>query len=347
MKKIKFASVMSIVLAAVMLISLLPACGASRLYSEGEGELNIVATNFPPFEFARVVAGEKATITILQDNGADLHNYSPTTATLTALSNADIFICVGGDSDAKWIDDAIANAQNPDLKVVKLTDCVEVFYGELESHNHSEYCHSTHGDHDEEEHDHDHEHEDEHEHEGEDGHVHTGDEHVWTSIKNVIKIVDAIAEACKSKDAENADFYAANAAAYTAELKALDAEYQAAVDASAHKTLVFADRFPFVYMIKDYGLCHYAAFSGCSTDVNASFETQTKLAEAVKHNSLPAVIIIENSDGSLAETVVAGTDAKILTMNSMQAVTRAQITEGRTYLETMKSNLNVLKEALN
>ena len=347
MKKIKFASVMSIVLAAVMLISLLPACGASRLYSEGEGELNIVATNFPPFEFARVVAGEKATITILQDNGADLHNYSPTTATLTALSNADIFICVGGDSDAKWIDDAIANAQNPDLKVVKLTDCVEVFYGELESHNHSEYCHSTHGDHDEEEHDHEHEHEDEHEHEHEDGHVHTGDEHVWTSIKNVIKIVDAIAEACKSKDAENADFYAANAAAYTAELKALDAEYQAAVDASAHKTLVFADRFPFVYMIKDYGLCHYAAFSGCSTDVNASFETQTKLAEAVKHNSLPAVIIIESSDGSLAETVVAGTDAKILTMNSMQAVTRAQITDGRTYLETMKSNLNVLKEALN
>lgn len=345
MKKIKFTSVICLMLAAVMLTALLPACGGNRLYKEGEGELNIVATNFPPFEFARIVAGEKATVTILQDNGADLHNYSPTTATLTALSKADIFICVGGDSDAKWIDDAIANCQNPDLKVVKLTDCVDIFHGELEGHNHSEYCHSAHGehDHDEEEHDHEHEHEGEDDHD----HVHTGDEHVWTSIKNVIKIVDAIAEACKETDAENADFYAANAAAYTAELTALDAEYQAAVDASAHKTLVFADRFPFIYMVKDYGICHYAAFSGCSTDVNASFETQTKLAEAVKHNSLPAVIIIESSDGSLAETVVSGTSAKILTMNSMQAVTRAQITEGRTYLETMKDNLNVLKEALN
>ena len=344
MKKIKFTSIASLLLAAVLLLAMFPACnGSSRLYSEGEGELKIVATNFPPFEFARVVAGEKATITILQDNGADLHNYSPTTATLTALSQADIFICVGGDSDAKWIDDAIANCQNPDLKIIKLADCVEVFYGELESHNHSEYCHSTHGkhDHDEEDHDHEHEGEDEHDHE------HTGDEHVWTSVKNVIKIVDAIASACKEKDTANADFYSANATAYTAELSALDAEYQAVVDASAHKTLVFADRFPFVYMVKDYGLCHYAAFSGCSTDVNASFETQTKLAEAVKHNSLPAVIIIESSDGALAETVVTGTNAKILTLNSMQAVTRAQILEGRTYLETMKSNLNVLKEALN
>lgn len=340
MKKIKFTSVICLILAAVMLIALFPACGGSnRLYSEGEGELNIVATNFPPFEFARVVAGEKATITILQDNGADLHNYSPTTATLTALSKADIFICVGGESDEKWIDDAIANCQNPDLKVVKLTDCVDIFHGELEGHNHGEYCHETHGEHNEEDHDHDHEHEE--------GHEHEGDEHVWTSIKNVIKIVDVIASACKEKDAANADFYASNASAYTAELTALDAEYQAAVDASAHKTLVFADRFPFIYMVNDYGLCHYAAFSGCSTDVNASFETQTKLAEAVKHNSLPAVIIIESSDGALAETVVAGTSAKILTMNSMQAVTRAQIIEGRTYLETMKSNLNVLKEALN
>ena len=342
MKKIKFTSIVCFMLAAVMLTAALSACGGSnRLYSEGEGELNIVATNFPPFEFARVVAGEKATITILQDNGADLHNYSPTTATLTALSKADIFICVGGESDEKWIDDAIANCQNPDLKVVKLTDCVELFHGELEGHNHGEYCHETHGEHNEEDHEHD------HDHEHEEGHEHEGDEHVWTSIKNVIKIVDVIASACKEKDAANADFYASNASAYTAELTALDAEYKAAVDASAHKTLVFADRFPFIYMVKDYGICHYAAFSGCSTDVNASFETQTKLAEAVKHNSLPAVIIIESSDGSLAETVVSGTSAKILTMNSMQAVTRAQITEGRTYLETMKDNLNVLKEALN
>ena len=343
MKKIKFASVASLLLAAVMLLAIFPACnGSSRLYSEGEGELNIVATNFPPFEFARVVAGEKATITILQDNGADLHNYSPTTATLTALSQADIFICVGGDSDAKWIDDAIANCQNPDLTIIKLTEFVTLEHAELEGHNHGEYCHATHGEHEEGE-----EHEHEHEGEAEEDHEHTGDEHVWSSIKNVIKIVDAIASACKNKDAANADYYSANAAAYTAELTALDAEYQAVVDASAHKTLVFADRFPFVYLVKDYGLCHYAAFSGCSTDVNASFETQTKLSEAVKHNSLPAVIIIESSDGSLAETVVAGTDAKILTLNSMQAVTRAQIIEGRTYLETMKSNLNVLKEALN
>ena len=332
--KTKILSVLLLLTIAASLLSLF-ACGGDKLYSEGSGELRITATTFAPFDFARAVAGEKATVTILQDNGADLHNYSPTTATLTALSESDIFICVGGESDDKWINDALEAANNPELKVIKLSELTEESFAELEGHNHSGYCEANHP-HNEEDHDHE---------EG-DGHVHSSDEHVWNSLKNAEKFIEAIKTACTEKDPDNAGFYTSNADAYIAELKNLDAQYTEAVGASEKKTLVFADRFPFIYLTSDYGLCYYAAFSGCSAEVDASFETQAKLTEAVKDNGLSYVIVIEGSDANLAESIKTETGCEILTLNSMQSVRREQIKEGMTYLSVMKSNLEVLKKAL-
>ena len=196
-----------------------------------------------------------------------------------------------------------------------------------------------------------HEHEDadehgdgkEHEHEEE------SDEHVWLSLKNAETLVGAISNALQELDAENKEIYAANADAYMKKLAALDAEYQTAVDNATRKTVLFGDRFPFRYLVDDYGLNYYAAFIGCSAETEASFETVSFLAKKADELNLPCVLTIEGKHHKIAETIVKNTaqkSQKILTMDSMQSTTSKDVASGTTYLSVMEKNLAVLKEAL-
>ncbi len=181
------------------------------------------------------------------------------------------------------------------------------------------------------------------------GHAHASDEHVWLSLKNAQAICDHIAGALARLDEENADVYAANAAAYNTKLAELDAAYQSAVDAAAVKTLLFCDRFPFRYLADDYGLSYYAAFSGCSAESEASFETIVFLAGKMDELGLAHVMVIEGTDQAIARTVIDNTAAKnqqVLVLDSMQSVTARHVASGTTYLSVMESNLDVLKKAL-
>ncbi len=322
--KVTLTKILLFALILTAFSGVLCACSGSSLYSEGDGRLKVVCTSFPPFDFARQIGGEKITVTVLQDNGADLHSYSPTAKTLRALSEADVFICIGGETDKAWVQDAVSSAENPDLKVLYLTDGIELVHAELESHSHGD----GHGKTEDSE------------------HSHGGDEHVWLSLKNAITLSDKICSAFSEKDAGNAAYYVAQADAFKAKLNALDGEYRAAVNGAKTQTVVVADRFPFVYLTNDYGLCYYAAFSGCSTEVNSDFATQVKLINAVREHSLPAVIVTEGGNKALADNICSETGCKKVVLNSMQSITRAEIQAGATYLDIMAENLNALKQAI-
>ena len=191
-----------------------------------------------------------------------------------------------------------------------------------------------------EDHDHDHEEEEEIEY----------DEHVWLSLRNAEKLVGVIADALAEIDAEHADAYRANAEDYLEKLQALDAQYAETVNAAAYKTVLFGDRFPFRYLVDDYGLAYYAAFTGCSAESEASFQTILFLAQKLDELGLPAVLTIENPKTRMPETIVASSQAKnqkILAMNSMQGVTAQEVKAGADYLAIMEENLRVLREALN
>lgn len=344
MKKFRKLTVPSLILvAAIAVAMLLPAvaCSGGGLYSEGSGELKVVCTNFPPFDFSRVVGGDKATVTVLQDTGADLHNYAPTSSAIMAIKNADVLVCVGGSSDDVWLDSALSSAANPDLRIVKLAEVCELLptpdVVSADKHDHGEE------DTEEEDHDHDHDHGEECEHD------HSHDEHVWTSLRNAVKAVLAIAKAFGEADAANAEYYMDNAKSYSGKLASLDAKYTEAVTAAAKKTLIFADRFPFIYMAHDYGISYHAAFSGCSTEVNASFETTQRLIDAAKNESVKYVMITDASPDNppaVASTVASAAKVGILSLDSCQSVTRARIEAGATYLDIMTANLEILKEAL-
>lgn len=339
----------SVLAAATLLVSSLCGCSASVQADNKEDKIQIVTTIFPEYDWVMNVLGDNpanAEVTMLMDNGTDLHSYQPTAADILKISESDLFIYVGGESD-EWVEDVLKEAINKDMIAINLLEVLgdKVVEEEIVEGMEEEDEHEHDHDHDEE-HDHDHEDEDEHDHHDEIEY----DEHVWLSLRNAAILVESISDAIQKIDSANAEIYKANSTSYIGKLNALDAEYQAAVDAASTNTLLFGDRFPFRYMVDDYGLDYYAAFVGCSAESEASFETITFLAGKVDELSLNSVLTIEGKDHSIAETIVANTatkDQKILSLDSMQSTTAEDVKAGITYLSVMESNLEVLKEALN
>ena len=331
MKKI---IVMFIVLCTLVSgIGVLSACSGSQKNSE---KIKIVTTVFSEYDWTMNVLGDQkdnAEVALLLDSGADLHSYQPTVADIAKIATCDLFIYVGGESD-EWVDDALKNATNPNMIVINLLETLgdkakgeEIVEGmEGEEHDHDEG----------EEHD-DEEEETEY------------DEHVWLSLKNAVIFVNEIASALGKIDKDNASAYESNAKDYIGKLSALDNQFEEAVAAATTKTLLFGDRFPFRYLVDDYGISYYAAFVGCSAETEASFETIVFLSCKVDELGLTAILKIESSDGSIAQTIknnTNGKNQKILTMDSLQSATKNEYVVGRTYLKVMQDNLAVLTEAL-
>ena len=355
----------SLLLITMMVICSLGAC-ASPAGTSGDDKISIVTTIFPEYDWVLNILGNNpanAEVTLLLDNGVDLHSYQPTADDIMKIATCDMFIYVGGESD-RWVEDALSEAVNKDMVVINLLEVLgesvkeeEVVEGMQEEDEH-DHDHDEDEDHDED-HDHDEDEDHDHEHdEDEDGEHHHHDEneteydeHVWLSLKNAVICTEAISHALQDKvDPENSITYAENAAEYMRKLFTLDREYEETIANASGDTLLFGDRFPFRYLTDDYDLNYYAAFAGCSAETEASFETVTFLSGKVDELNLGCILTIETSDGKIAETIRDNTstgDQKILVLDSLQSVTMDDINNGVTYLSIMKDNLNVLSEALN
>ena len=323
--------ILSLILACTASLGMLTGCGSTPLTEKDSSKLKVVTTIFPEYDWVRQILGDKADdadITMLLDNGVDLHSYQPTADDIVKIADCDLFLYVGGESDG-WVDDALAGAANKDRRVINLLDVLGAQVKEEETVEGMET---------------------EEEDAAADADDPEYDEHVWLSLKNAETLCEAIANALEELDEQNKDTYAANLTAYTEQLAALDAAYQTAVDTGKRKTVLFGDRFPFRYLVDDYGLSYYAAFAGCSAESEASFETVSFLAKKVDALSLPCVLTIEGKQHKIADTIVQNTKAKnqpILTMDSMQATTSEDVANGTTYLGVMENTLGVLKQALN
>ena len=326
---------------AILLVAAMATLGISACRKENsnketkvqkDSDMKVVTTIFPEYDWVRQIAGEEADqmdITMLLDNGVDLHSYQPTAEDIMKVSDCDLFVYVGGESDA-WVDDALKQAKNKDMQVVNLLDVLGHSVKEEEVIEGMEP--------------------EEEEEEGGEEEEPEYDEHVWLSVKNAEVLSKAIADALEKADPDHKDVYQENVSAYSEKLKNLDAKYQEVVDGASQKTLLFGDRFPFRYLVDDYGLTYYAAFAGCSAESEASFETVSFLAGKVDELGLPCVLTMEGKQHKIAETIVQNTrnkDQQILTMDSMQGTTAADVQNGTSYLSIMQSNLKALQTALN
>jgi len=279
-------------------------------------KLSVVATIFAPYDFAREIAGDKADITMLLPPAAESHSFEPTAQDIIKVQGCDLFIYVGGESDA-WVGKILDSMDTSAMKIITLMDCVELVEEELAEGM-----------------------------EDDGGEDDAYDEHVWTSPRNAVLIVQKISDALCDIDGANADFYGQNAAAYIEKLNGLDAAFRKIVDGAARKTLVFGDRFPFRYFADAYGLDYFAAFPGCSTETEPSAKTVAFLIDKIKEEQIPVVFHIELSNQKMANAISEATGAKVLLLHACHNISRDDFLSGVGYLDLMTRNAEALKEAL-
>ena len=310
---------------------LLSGCGQKAAPADPD-RLQIVTTVFPAYDFARAAAGDRAEVTLLLPPGAESHSYEPTPADILAVRDCDLFIYLGGESDA-WVD-TILEAVEPTGTVMKMVDCVELLEEEE-----VEGMQSLPG--------HDHDHGDLDDHEDHDlGRVKEYDEHVWTSPRNAEAITLAVGEQLAALDGEHAAAYRENAVAYGAELRRLDGEFAAFFASLPERTIVFGDRFPLRYFAEEYGLDYYAAFPGCSTQTEPSAATIAFLTDKVRAEGISTVWYIEFSNHLVADSIAEATGTKTAMFHTCHNVSKAELEGGATYVSLMEGNLAALGENL-
>ena len=275
----------------------------------------IVTTSFPCYDFARQIAGDAAQVRMLIRPGTEVHSYEPTPADILAIGDSDLFVAIGGESDA-WIDGILGSMGGGAPRSIFLMDSVEALEEE-----------EVEGD--------------EHHHETE------LDEHIWTSPKNALKMLRALETAMCEAIPGQAEAFHANADAYAAQIADIDARLTEMIGNAKRREVIFADRFPFLYLAHDYGLTYEAAFSSCTSETEPSAQTLVRLIRAIQADGIPAVYTIEMSNGAIARTLAEETGVEILSMHSAQTVTQAEFDAGESYVSLMEKNLAALERGLN
>ena len=293
-------------------VVLLALYGAAR----AEGGPKVTATDFPCYDFARQVMGGIGEVTMLIHPGTEVHSYDPSPADILAIGQSDLFVYIGGEGDA-WVDGILSGLDSDGAPAtLRMMDAVEPLEEEEDG---------EHGDHDGPEY----------------------DEHIWTSPKNAKRMVRSLADRLAEIDPENADAYRANADAYIAQIDEIDAAFEAAVAGGARREVVFADRFPFLYFAREYGLDYVAAFPSCTAETEPTPQILMTLIRRVADDGIPVIYTIEMSTQAVAKAVAEETGARILTMHSVQTVTREEFDAGETYVSLMWKNVDALREGLN
>lgn len=333
MKHYFFVKTLAVMLTLSMLFAMLSGCAGAASKAD-DGKISIVATIFPQYDFARRIAGDRADIKMLLKPGMEAHSYEPSPKDIIGIAKCDLFLNVGGESES-WLDSVLESADNPGMKVVSAMDCVEVIEEETAEGMQSR------------EHHHEHEHESDSDlHHGEEEEEEY-DEHVWTSPMNAIAIVNAINTALCELDPDNAEYYCNNTNEYVAELLELDHSFREVIAGSERNLLIFGDRFPLLYFVREYGLDYCAAFPGCAAETEPSAATVAFLIDRVKGEKVPVVLYIELSNHKVADAIAEAAGTKTAQFNTCHNISAKDFAAGESYLSLMRANVDILREALN
>lgn len=309
MKKL-FSFILSCII-AVLPALLLSSCKSGEVYNESQDNLSIVSTIFPFYDFSKNIAGDKAQIKLLLSPGSEPHSYEPSPSDIVAIENCDIFIYNGGESD-EWVENVISSISNKDIKIMKMMNYIEPLYEQNPDHSQGDEY----------------------------------DEHIWTSVKNSKMLCNAIYNEIVSIDEENKDYYSSNLSSYVQKLYRLDNTFSGIVKNGVRDTVVFGDRFPFLYFVTDYKLNYECAFPGCSSETEPGISTVTHLIDFVREEEIPVVFYLDFSNGKTAKLISEDTNAKPLLFSSCHNITKEQFENGEDYISIMENNANALKEAL-
>lgn len=299
--------------ALFLLLACIPICLSSCSGTPREapepGKISVVATNFPAYDFARQVGAGAADVTMLLPPGGESHSYEPTAQDILKIQNCDLFVYTGGESDS-WVD-KVLHSLGTGIRTLKMMDCVSVIEEDSHGEEEGEY-----------------------------------DEHVWTSPVNAVKITGAIQDALCEIDSAGAERYAQNAAAYIEALTKLDQDFREFFGRTEQKTLIFGDRFPLLYFVKEYGLEYEAAFPGCAEHTEPIASTIVQLIDDIKEKNISTIYYIEFSNHTIADSLAETTGTQTALFYTCHNVSKEQLADGATYLSLMRENLETLKQTM-
>ena len=315
--------ILIIALVVILLVAGIAVFKGGSKKNEGSNKIQIVVSNFASYDFLRAIIGENDNVelTFLLGAGKDTHSYEPTAQDLIKLQNADLFVYIGGEAE-KWSDKVLSSLELESTKVICIADYVDKLEEEEIDGAEAE--------------------EEENEEEG------AFDEHIWTSPKNAIKMVEALEKEMAELDNQNSEKYNENAQNYIAQIEEIDRKIQEVIDNKVRDRLVFADKMPMQYFINYYGLEVSAAFSGCSTETEPSASTIAYLENKVKEENIPVVLYIELNDGRVAKTIAdeAGDNCQAMQIQTLHNISKDDFDNGGTWVSLMTRNIEVLKKAL-
>ena len=312
----------SVPLLLIVCLFLLFSCSSA---DEGnEDRLEIMAASFPSYDAARAVAGDLASITMLVPPGGGEHSYEPSIEDVIRISESDLFIYNGGESDT-WITYILSDLDGATSTFSLLENAAFTLYEDEENIAWKEENH--------------------------DGHDHSHgrvlDEHVWTSPENEIAIIQALCEEIASLDEDNREVYESNAASYIEDIREVQGTIRDIVENGMRREIIVADRFPLLYFVTEFSLDYYAAYPGCSSESEPSAKTVAFLIDKVRKDGIPVVLHMELANTLLSEVVAEETGAAVMEFSSCHNVSKRVFDSGVTYVDLMKQNAAVLKEALN
>ncbi len=305
-------------LAALLCFSV---CGCSK--NETDNRLKVVCTIFPQFDFVREIAGNLVDAEMLLPFSVESHDFSfdsLTVADLKKIASSDLFIYIGGPSDKDWVEELKSSVKSDKTQYLPIIDATDVLKESL-----SGSMEHTYNDHDHPE-------------------TENIDEHIWTSPKRAIEIVDFIcAKLCKL-DQENSAAYQKNTQAYKQKLAEADNELSKIQGSS--KKLIFADRFAFRYLCYDYNISYDAAFLGCSAAIDPSVSQIASLTKSARNSDANTIFYLENSNPAFAKNIAEAVGAETQMLHSAHTVSKNEFENGISFISILNINISKISEAL-
>lgn len=301
-------------------------------------KIEVIATLFPQYDFAKQIGGDKVNVTLLLPPGAESHTYEPTPQDMVQINNSDLFVFTGEEMEP-WADNLIAGMKD-DIHVLDLSKTVKLINMEEFEEEHEGEGHEHDQENDGHEHEHEHEHENEHEHH------HSYDPHIWLNPQYAIKMVESIEKELCMIDPENADYYKNNANQYINQIKELDSEFEQTINNSSNKKIAFGGAFAYAYFVERYDLDFISAYDSCGETAEPSTAKIKEVIDYINNNKIPVVFYKEYTTGNIARTISEATGAKMLVFNTVHNVSKDEIQNGASYVSIMRENLENLKQAL-
>lgn len=287
-----------------------------------EEKLQVVATLFPHYDFARTIGGDYVSVEYLLPPGIESHSYEPTPKDMIKILDSDVFLYTNILMEP-WIESIVSSIDVEKTASVDLSERITLIKT-TNAHTHS-----------------DHEHEDEHGHE-------TGeyDPHYWTDPNNAILMVDEIEQVFIKSMPDKASIFSENAEQLRASLRQLDASFIDLINRSESKTILSGGHFAFGYFAERYGLNNLSPYVGFSPDAEPTPKSIAELINTIKETKAKAIFYEELIEPRVAKIISEETGAEMLLLHGAHNVSKSELETGVTYVEIMKGNLERLKIGL-